>query len=39
MTKVLKHLQLNIISDILLEYFKALFCFNNPDIDVFFAIK
>ena len=35
----MQHLQLNNISDILLEYFEALFCFKESDSDVFFSIR
>ena len=39
MPKVLQHVELSNISDTLLEYFKALFCFNESDSDAIFSIK
>ena len=39
MPKVLQHVELSNISDVFLEYFEALFCFNESDSDVIYAIK
>ena len=39
MPKVFQHFELYNISYVLLEYFKALFCFNKSDSDVIFAMK
>ena len=39
MPKGLKHVKLSDISDILLEYFKALFYFTDSENDMICAIK